>query len=744
MALLLFVLSRTGPDPASANPLTDALAVAAGGGHTCALTTAGGVQCWGLNNVGQLGDGQICGTSSCTTPVDVSGLTSGVAAVAAGSGHTCALTTAGGLKCWGNNGSGQLGDGTTTTRTTPVVVSGLASGLAAVAAGQFHTCAVTTGGGAKCWGNNFFGKLGDGTSGFANFSATPVDVSDLTSGVADLGAGRHHTCALTTAGGLKCWGQNNVGQLGDGQACGIVTCTTPVDVSGLSSGVAAVAAAGGIVNDGHTCAVTTAGGVKCWGDNNVGQLGDGTTTDRATPVDVSGLTSGVVAAAAGSSHTCAITTAGGLKCWGNNSSGQLGDGNGGVFGDSSPTPVDVVGMASGVAAVAAGSNHTCAVTTTGGLKCWGNNDRGQLGDGTTTNSTMPVDVIAVVKPTPTPTPCPPEGCPTPTITPTPMPIPQGFDTNVNGNAGKADVGLGDKFGIQVIADRVPADPITGFSFLVTVSAGLKYNGTGNCASEVKPAPPLGLFPLCIQTGNGTTTHGVDVGADLGVPPLAEIDVSDGSALANFTFTCNTLGSYTISVAGGYQRALDASPIAAHSGGQDINCILAPDEQININVVDKLSGDKLEGTCWRISYGLAKVPHDVVGDDAGGVKPDCGEPSNLKLFDKDPSPGNLRITITSAQRIQFGSIWHAQMSFSPIGGLDPNNYECNLALGKCEIGPVPVGGLAVDLDGDQSGLSLGATDSSDGNALLLAGIIAGVSVIATTVTGVALYARRPLR
>ena len=142
------MLGDTSPQPASA---ANASAVAAGGHHTCAVTTAGGVKCWGFNSHGQLGDGT---TTDRTTPVDVVGLTSGVAAVVAGWWHTCAVTTAGGLQCWGYNGYGQLGDGTTTDRTTPVDVVGLTSGVAAVAAGFFHTCAVTMAGGLKCWGFN--------------------------------------------------------------------------------------------------------------------------------------------------------------------------------------------------------------------------------------------------------------------------------------------------------------------------------------------------------------------------------------------------------------------------------------------------------------------------------------------------------------------------------------------------------------------------------------------------------------
>jgi len=342
--------------------------------HTCSLTAAGAVKCWGRNDFGQLGTNS--GHQDSLVPVQVWGLASGVAAVAAAAEHTCALTTAGGVKCWGFNFYGELGDGTTDSRDAPVNVVGLTSGVAAIAAGGEHTCALTTAGGVKCWGFNGDGELGTGTT--INHS-TPVNVSGLSTGVSSITIADAHTCAVTTAGGAKCWGENAFGEIGDGS---LTNRLTPVNVSGLTSGVRAI---GGGAN--HTCAVTTAGGAKCWGKNTEGELGDGTMTQRTTPVDVVGLTSGVGAVAGGFSHTCALTTAGGLKCWGANFGGALGDGT----TTQRTTPVDVVGLTSGVATVAAGS-HTCAVTGAGAVKCWGMNPYGQLGNGTTIGRLTPVDV----------------------------------------------------------------------------------------------------------------------------------------------------------------------------------------------------------------------------------------------------------------------------------------------------------------------------------------------------------------
>ena len=360
--------------------------ISAGGEHTCALTTGGGVKCWGCNIDGQLGNGT---TTDSPIPVDVSGLTSGVAAISAGAEHTCALTSGGGAKCWGDNGSGQLGDGTTTIKLDPGRCLGPHLGRRGDLGRRNHTCALTTGGGVKCWGYNYYGELGNGTTTDTGCICIqiPVDVSGLTSGVAVISATSPvHTCAITTGRGAKCWGDNSHGQLGNGAT---TVSSTPVDVSGLTSGVAAIST--GYFD---TCAVTTGGGAKCWGRNRYGQLGNGTSTDSLTPVDVLGLTSGIGAISAGEFHTCALTTGGGAKCWGHNDDGELGNGTtSGTPCYCIQTPVDVSGLTSGVAAISVGFFHNCALTTGGDVNCWGYNLNGQLGNGTTTDSSTPVDVV---------------------------------------------------------------------------------------------------------------------------------------------------------------------------------------------------------------------------------------------------------------------------------------------------------------------------------------------------------------
>ena len=259
------------------------------------------------------------------------GLTSGVVAIGAGGFDSCALTTAGGVKCWGGNPEGQLGDGSTTPHIFPGDVSGLLTGVRAIAVGGSTSARSPRRGGAKCWGRNLNGQVGDNSN---SPRLTPADVFGLTSGVAAISAGAWHTCALMSGGYLKCWGYNSSGQLGNGDASG-ASQLAPVDVVGLGNLVAAISAGGN-----HTCARTAGGNVACWGDGFYGELGDGTGTSGPLPVGVSGFsTNGVAKVGLGESHTCALTLAGGVKCWGFNNQGELG--NNSTAG--SLAPVDVTG-----------------------------------------------------------------------------------------------------------------------------------------------------------------------------------------------------------------------------------------------------------------------------------------------------------------------------------------------------------------------------------------------------------------
>jgi alpha-tubulin suppressor-like RCC1 family protein len=381
-------------------PLTGVAKISAGSFHTCALTNSGGVKCWGSNNVGQLGISLSQFSSS--TPVDVTGLASGVVAIAAGGSHTCALTTTGGVKCWGLNQNGQLGDnGALNLRFTPADVSGLTSGAASIAAGLLTTCAVTTGGAAKCWGANGAGQLGDGTTNSPVL--VPANVSGLASGVAAIATYNGHSCALTSGGGIKCWGQNASGQLGTGFPP--VSSFVPVDVISAQSAPLLTGASAIVVNFAGSCALKN-GGVLCWGENGVGQLGNNSGVSSSNvPVSVlSGDSapplSGVNAIATGRNHICALTDVGGVKCWGHNSSGQLGEGGNSPF--IRTTPVDVLTAPAmpplaGVSAITTGEQHTCALMNGGGVKCWGANFAGQVGDNSSGNYRFsPVDVVVVV------------------------------------------------------------------------------------------------------------------------------------------------------------------------------------------------------------------------------------------------------------------------------------------------------------------------------------------------------------
>lgn len=350
--------------------------VVAGEAHACVVASDDRVYCWGANNASQLGDGT---TMRRMSPVPVLGLPGGTpSAVAAGTGHTCAVVN-GTAYCWGANASGQLGDGTTMPRAGPVAVRNLAAGsVLSMVAGDRHTCALTVSGSVYCWGGNASGQLGDGSA-----TDRPTPTAPALSGATAVTAGLDHTCAIAS-GGVLCWGRNFSGQLGDGTA---MQRRSPV-ASGITSGATFVEA-----GSQHTCAVAD-GILYCWGENFSGQVGDGSTMDRPAPTRVETGAGAVMAVAAGDTHTCAINTSGDVSCWGDNPDGRLGDGT----TTSRLQPVTLSGISAAAIAGGGGGNGTfgmtCATPTRGGVSCWGQNSNGQLGDGSMVPRLVPTSVLA--------------------------------------------------------------------------------------------------------------------------------------------------------------------------------------------------------------------------------------------------------------------------------------------------------------------------------------------------------------
>ncbi|MEZ4681267.1 MAG: hypothetical protein R2932_44340 [Caldilineaceae bacterium] len=370
----LLIPNRTigAPPPVGSTPLDDIPVVALGRYHTCLITPAGGVQCWGRNSDGQLGNGSEVPSS---TPTNVTGLASGVLTVALGAEHSCALHQSGVAFCWGSNQYGQLGDGSTEQQSTPVAVTGASFRGSVLVAGANHTCAllILNGGTVQCWGQNDMGQLGNGTT---TNSTTPTNVSGISNATA-LQAGLAHTCALV-ANAVKCWGANESGQLGDGTQ---TKSSTPVTVKGLPAGTIR----GLTTGDRHSCA-NVDNAVYCWGDNGDGQLGDGSTENRATPVAVQGVNGEIAQLSAGASHTCARTIDQALYCWGGNEQSQLGDGT----TEDRATAAVASGLADRVQLVSAGGFHNCVLVTGNRPLCWGNDSDGQVATGVLTQSATPL------------------------------------------------------------------------------------------------------------------------------------------------------------------------------------------------------------------------------------------------------------------------------------------------------------------------------------------------------------------
>jgi alpha-tubulin suppressor-like RCC1 family protein len=412
-----------GPQPAQIGGPN--IAITAGGGHTCALNAEGKAYCWGYNDAGQVGKGFTSASES--TPAAVPGtydaieaggyhtcgLSQGLAScwgwnargqagtgalggnvliptqvvggnafikLSAGYEHTCAVSIDLAAFCWGSNDAGELGIGVAgTDSASPVGVTGL-DAVSDITAGLKFACALSSEATVECWGRKGHGELGDGLLGGNNpqsFESAPVSVYQL-SGVSALGSARGSHVCTTTPAGRRCWGDNSLGQVGQG--------LPPEDTATAMSVDGAVDVAALASQDYHTCALTDSGTVRCWGANDSGQLGQSHTRNLPVPVTVAGI--GVAQAlAVGHHHACALNTIDEVYCWGHNGSGQLG------VGDTDPHlgPQKVIGLAPGIFQLAAGRQHTCALHSDRHISCWGNNQVGQLGNGSS-DAASPVPV----------------------------------------------------------------------------------------------------------------------------------------------------------------------------------------------------------------------------------------------------------------------------------------------------------------------------------------------------------------
>ncbi|MDA8690435.1 hypothetical protein N9M86_05070 [Euryarchaeota archaeon] len=388
-----------------------AVALSSGGGHTCTILDNGAVSCWGTGGFGQLGNG---GTTNQNSPTLTSSLGTDRTAVAISSGshHTCAILDNGDVSCWGNGGNSQLGNGGTTQQYSPTLTSSLGTSRTAIAlsSGNSHTCVILDNGAVSCWGLGSDGQLGNGGTSNQNVplltSSLGTTANPRTAALSErdfdddsilnifdtyhsvtfqgtLSLGLGHTCAILDDGDVSCWGSGGNGRLGNG---GTSNQNSPTLTSSLGTGRTAAAISTGRY---HTCAILDNGSVSCWGQGQLGQQGNGGTSDKLTPTLTSSLGNNrtAVALSSGDDHTCAILDNGDVSCWGLGSSGQLG--NGGTSSKTTPTLTSSLGTGRTAVSLSSGAYHTCAILDNGAVSCWGKGGYGELGNGGTSNQNSP-------------------------------------------------------------------------------------------------------------------------------------------------------------------------------------------------------------------------------------------------------------------------------------------------------------------------------------------------------------------
>ena len=561
-----------------------------GGGHSLAVGPGGALFGWGRNGNGQLGDGTTTDRHTATLVGGSAGIPlAGITAVATGGSHSLAVGPAGIVFAWGWNGYGQLGDGTTTDRHTAAPMNGPLAGITAVAAGDGHSLAVGPGGAVYAWGTNYAGELGDGTAADRH---TPAQVTGpggtpLT-GITAISAGGRHALAIGPGGTVYAWGGNDFGQLGDGTTTNRYRALQVNGPGGAPlTGVTAVAA-GGV----HSLAVGPGGTVYSWGHNSTGQLGDGTTTDRHLAVRVngpSGPLAGVVAVAGGGSHSLAIGPGGTVYAWGYNVYGQLGES---ATTGMRQTAVQVNGPGgtplAGIAVVAGGDYYSLAIGLAGTVYSWGDNSSGQLGDGTTTDRYTPtlvggcgVPSVPTVSPGPVPT-----VSLLPTVSPPPLPtLPPGTGHASDDCAAGTVVADGFASGTYVKVRVTQADAQTTW---VCVRADGPALDTGGKFVITGPTAAPGGLPTTDSNADACTTapgntvpgpHPLLVGAlgDPGDPATYLPFLVDSYSSAQATWVCVGVGSVRqrVIVPTGVSATLPTVGFVADAAGPHVPTTVPP-------------------------------------------------------------------------------------------------------------------------------------------------------------------------
>lgn len=345
-------------------PLEGVMSISSGNQFTCAVIDSGEVYCWGANHRGQLGNGTYIEGS---TPTAVQNIDNAIA-VASGWDHSCALLQTETIMCWGGNEEGQLGNNSTIDSNLPVSVVNVSTAVS-IDTSFRHTCANLSDDTVTCWGLNASSQLGNGE---IENGLIPVEVEGIDSAF-DVSVGRDFSCARLSDGTIRCWGGNSFGTLGNGNNS---DSQTPVQVSAISTA--------NQIDSGrfHTCTTLDDLSIRCWGANLEGRLGNGTTsTSSNTPLTVSGSHQFSMLSSGGQ-HSCSILDNSSVMCWGDNDFGELGDGSLSVGGapNFSSIPVAVL-MLPTATFISAGDGHSCAVMPDSTARCWGKNANGQLGNG---------------------------------------------------------------------------------------------------------------------------------------------------------------------------------------------------------------------------------------------------------------------------------------------------------------------------------------------------------------------------